>query len=225
MIWLTIIARVADGLPLAASMQEDEQSGRNLQQYQLQAKQLVHKLNELSPARCSLEAGDYTFHCLTAGGICYLTLCEARFSHRNAFSFLAGLEAEFSELHLRKVPAVTRPYVFIEFDTYIQKLKKTYSDSWSRRSLVVMPDLESVLVTTLEEVLQRGEGLSELNTKNRKHMSVQSGKPQLSLRCPDLHATEPLPRDPHSPTPRRIYTKAAVSGLCLITALLCFWWL
>lgn len=145
MVLLTMIARVADGLPLAASMQEDEQvrpagrgrggdglsvrsgrgathreprcpfsqqggsgtgacfpvvaggvgiarrccgagagspgaprcvryrpssrsppslppqSGRDLQQYQSQAKQLFRKLNEQSPTRCTLEAGAMAF--------------------------------------------------------------------------------------------------------------------------------------------------------------------
>ncbi|POI24533.1 hypothetical protein CIB84_011717 [Bambusicola thoracicus] len=68
MVLLTMIARVADGLPLAASMQEDEQSGRDLQQYQSQAKQLFRKLNEQSPTRCTLEAGAMAFQALTAEG-------------------------------------------------------------------------------------------------------------------------------------------------------------
>lgn len=37
------------------------QSGRDLQQYQSQAKQLFRKLNEQSPTRCTLEAGAMTF--------------------------------------------------------------------------------------------------------------------------------------------------------------------
>lgn len=118
MVLLTMIVRVADSLPLAASMQEDEQvrmnpstlqlqhlntvkthdelrelftvfviarmscccdctvlshntiefltwscfqSGRDLQKYQSQAKQLCRKLNDQSPARCTLEAGAMAF--------------------------------------------------------------------------------------------------------------------------------------------------------------------
>jgi len=37
------------------------QSGRDLQKYQNQAKQLFRKLNEQSPNRCTLEAGDVSF--------------------------------------------------------------------------------------------------------------------------------------------------------------------
>lgn len=37
------------------------QSGRDLQSYQTQAKQLFRKLNAQSPDRCTLEAGVMTF--------------------------------------------------------------------------------------------------------------------------------------------------------------------
>lgn len=37
------------------------QTGRDLQQYQTQAKQLFRKLNAQSPERCTLEAGDMDF--------------------------------------------------------------------------------------------------------------------------------------------------------------------
>lgn len=37
------------------------QAGRDLQQYQSQAKQLCRKLNAQSPDRCTLEAGDMDF--------------------------------------------------------------------------------------------------------------------------------------------------------------------
>ncbi len=37
------------------------QLGRDLQQYQSQAKQLFRKLNEQSPSRCTLEAGSMAF--------------------------------------------------------------------------------------------------------------------------------------------------------------------
>ncbi|XP_041082017.1 vesicle-trafficking protein SEC22b-like isoform X2 [Polyodon spathula] len=112
---LTMIARIQDGLLLAASMQESEQSGRNLQEYQNQAKQLFRKLNENSPHRCSLETGPMVFHLLLAQGVCYLVLCEGSYSKRLAFSYLEELQAEFSELYGKRLASVSRPYAFIEF--------------------------------------------------------------------------------------------------------------
>uniref|UniRef100_A0AAQ6ANK0 Longin domain-containing protein n=1 Tax=Amphiprion ocellaris TaxID=80972 RepID=A0AAQ6ANK0_AMPOC len=164
MILLTMVARVADGLPLAASIQEDEQSGRDLQQYQSQAKQLCRKLNAQSPDRCTLEAGDMNFHYLIAQGVCYLSLCEASFPKKMAFAYLEDLHNEFYDQYGRRVPTVTRPYSFIEFDTYIQKMKKSYVDSRARRNLgsinTELQDVQRIMVANIEEVLQRGEALS-----------------------------------------------------------------
>ncbi|EHB01226.1 Vesicle-trafficking protein SEC22b [Heterocephalus glaber] len=164
MMLLTMIARVADGLPLAASMQEDEQSGRDLQQYQSQAKQLFRKLNEQSPTRCTLEAGALTFHYIIEQGVCYLVLCEAAFPKKLAFAYLQDLHSEFDEQHGKKVPTVSRPYSFIEFDTFIQKTKKLYIDSRARRNLgsinTELQDVQRIMVANIEEVLQRGEALS-----------------------------------------------------------------
>ncbi|XP_039598944.1 vesicle-trafficking protein SEC22b-B [Polypterus senegalus] len=164
MVLLTMIARIADGLPLAASMQEDEQSGRDLQQYQNQAKQLFRKLNEHSPTRCTLEAGPVTFHYAIEKGVCYLVLCEASFAKKLAFAYLEDLQAEFDEQHGKKVSTVSRPYSFIEFDTYIQKTKKSYIDSRARRNLGSinsdLQDVQRIMVANIEEVLQRGEALS-----------------------------------------------------------------
>ncbi|XP_018586903.1 vesicle-trafficking protein SEC22b-B-like isoform X1 [Scleropages formosus] len=108
MVLLTMIARVADGLPLAASMQEDEQSGRDLQQYQSQAKQLFRKLNEQSPNRCTLEAGSMSFHYVIEHGVCYLALCEAAFPKKLAFAYLEDLQAEFHEQYGNKTPTSRR---------------------------------------------------------------------------------------------------------------------
>ncbi|XP_030630310.1 vesicle-trafficking protein SEC22b-A [Chanos chanos] len=169
MVLLTMIFRVADGMPLAASMQEDGQSGRDLQQYQTQAKQLCRKLNEQSPSRCSLEAGEMTFHYAIEKGVCYLVLCEAGFPKKLSFAYLEDIETEFNEQYGKKVPKASRPYSFIEFDTYIQKTKKSYIDSRARRNLgninTELQDVQRIMVANIEEVLQRGEALSALDSK------------------------------------------------------------
>nr|XP_033771712.1 vesicle-trafficking protein SEC22b isoform X1 [Geotrypetes seraphini] len=179
MVLLTMIARVEDGLPLAASMQEDEQllqsnslcyqSGRDLQQYQSQAKQLFRKLNEQSPSRCTLEAGAMAFHYIIENGVCYLVLCEASFPKKLAYAYLENLQTEFDEQYGKKVLTVTRPYSFIEFDTFIQKTKKSYVDSRARRNLgsinTELKDVQRIMVANIEEVLLRGETLSALDTK------------------------------------------------------------
>merc|ERR1719369_1051057 len=124
---MTMIARVFDGLPLAASVQEDEQTGKSILEYQNQAKRLFKTLNDASPSRCSIESGPYLFHYMIEQQTCFLTLCDRQFSKKTAFSFLEDLAGEFHSQYGHKINTATRPYSFIEFDTYIQKAKKSYS--------------------------------------------------------------------------------------------------
>ncbi|XP_034469673.1 vesicle-trafficking protein SEC22b-A [Hippoglossus hippoglossus] len=215
MIVLTIIARVSDGLPLSASVQEDEQSGRDLQHYQGQAKQLCRKLNAQSPDRCTLEAGDMNFHYLIAQGVCFLTLCEASFPKKIAFAYLEDLNNEFHDQYGKKVPKVTRPYSFIEFDTYIQKTKKMYADSRARRNLgsinTELQDVQRIMVANIEEVLQRGEALSALDTK-ASNLTTLSKKYRSDAKYLNT---------------RSAYAKVAAVTVFLFTLIIYvrFWWL
>ncbi|XP_002736579.1 vesicle-trafficking protein SEC22b-like [Saccoglossus kowalevskii] len=170
MVLLTMIARVQDGLPLAASMQEDEQSGRSLTDYQNQAKMLFRKLDENSPLRCSIETGQMMiFHYLIDRSVCYLVLCEKTFSKKLAFAYLDDLQNEFYGQYGRRVGMVSRPYSFIEFDTYMQKTKKQYMDSRTRRNINVLnnelQDVQRIMVQNIDDVLQRGVALSVLDDK------------------------------------------------------------
>jgi len=49
-------------------------------------------------------------------------------------------------------------------DTYIQKMKKSYVDSRTRRNFnninTELQDVQRIMVANIEEVLQRGEALS-----------------------------------------------------------------
>lgn len=215
MILLTMLARVADGLPLAASIQEDEQSERDLQQYQSQAKQLFRRLNAQSPDRCTLEAKDLNFHYLIAQGICYLCLCEASFPKKLVFAYLEDLHNEFFDQYGKRVPTVTRPYFFIEFDIYIQKAKKKYSDSQARRNLgsinTELQDVQRIMVTNIEEVLQRGEALSALDTK-ASNLLTQSKKYRSDAKYLNTRST---------------YAKLAAVAVFVITLIIYvrFWWL
>ncbi|XP_051944641.1 vesicle-trafficking protein SEC22b-A [Hippocampus zosterae] len=215
MIFLTMIARVADGLPLAASMQENDQSGRDLQQYQSQAKQLCRKLNAQSPDRCTLEAKDISFHYLIAEDVCYLSLCEPSFPKKIVFAYLEDLYHEFSDQYGRRISTVTRPYSFIEFDTYIQKTKKSYIDSRARRNLgsinTELQDVQKIMVANIEEVLQRGEALSALDTK-ASNLSTLSKKYRSDAKYLNTRST---------------YAKIAAVAVFVITLIIYvrFWWL
>ncbi|KAH1166929.1 hypothetical protein KIL84_016101 [Mauremys mutica] len=224
MVLLTMIARVADGLPLAASMQEDEQSGRDLQQYQSQAKQLFRKLNEQSPTRCTLEAGSMAFHYVIEKGVCYLVLCEATFPKKLAFAYLEDLHSEFDEQHGKKLRPWNLPLTVEKSgalyepgmpDTYIQKTKKLYIDSRARRNLgsinTELQDVQRIMVANIEEVLQRGEALSALDSK-ANNLSSLSKKYRQDAKYLNMRST---------------YAKLAAVAVFFIMLIVYvrFWWL
>jgi len=129
MVKSTIIARVADGLPLAASM--DDEESEDLTEYKNQAKLLFKRLRDTEP-RASLESGPYTFQyvCvqqksainstsyLIDQGVCYLCLCDKSYPKKLAFAFLEELQREFQEKYGPEVGTVSRPYAFVKFGTY-----------------------------------------------------------------------------------------------------------
>lgn len=75
------------------------------------------------------------FHYLIENGVIYLVLTEKQFSRRLAFLYLDELKNEFESLYAARVNTVSRPYAFIEFDNFIQRCKKSYTDSRATANL------------------------------------------------------------------------------------------
>lgn len=204
-----MIARVIDGLPLVGTMQDDEQSGRSILEYQNQAKMLFRKLGSHSPPRCSIETGPYLFHYLIENDVCYLVMCDKMYSKRLAFNYLEDLAQEFHTTYGRRVNSVTRPYAFIEFDVYIQKAKKQLTDR--RRNIntinTQLQDVQRIMVQNIDDVLQRGTVLSELDTKTQ-NLSLMSQK---------------YKKDATYLNRKSMYVKAAAVGVIVVVFILYFW--
>ncbi|KAJ3273479.1 Ethylmalonic encephalopathy 1 [Terramyces sp. JEL0728] len=113
MVKSTIIARVADGLPLAASM--DDEETLDLTEYKNQARQLFKKLSSNSEQRCSIDSNQLVFHYLIEYGVCYLCLCERSYPKKLAFGYLEELQKEFQSLYGQEMQRVARPYAFVKF--------------------------------------------------------------------------------------------------------------
>ncbi|XP_022200020.1 vesicle-trafficking protein SEC22b-B [Nilaparvata lugens] len=211
MVLMTMIARLHDGLPLAATMQEDEQSGRSILEYQNQAKMLFRKLSPQSPPQCTIETGPYLFHYLIEREVCYLVLCERTYSKRLAFTYLEDIAQEFHSQYGRKVASVFRPYTFIEFDTYIQKARKMYTDSRVRKNLntlnTELQDVQRIMVQNIDDVLQRGTVLSELDSK-AQNLSILSQK---------------YKKDAAYLNMKSVYFKMAAGGIVLFVFFMYFW--
>ncbi|RLN84535.1 hypothetical protein BBJ28_00021976 [Nothophytophthora sp. Chile5] len=130
-----------------------------------QAKQVMKRLDQRSPTKCSIESGAYTFQYVSTGvryarkrsltrgdcyasyliqeGVCYLTLADRGFPKRLAFLYLEEVHAGFVEELERDsnnnwrdvVTTVARPYAFIKFDKFIQKKRKEYADPNSSQNM------------------------------------------------------------------------------------------
>nr|SVE84598.1 EOG090X0HBC [Daphnia pulex] len=211
MLFMTWIARVGDGLPLAASIPEDEESGKGVLDFQNQAKMLFRKMNQQSPSKCTIETGSHFFHYLIDKDVCYLVLCEQSYSKKLAFSFLEDLAQEFSSLYGKKVQSVNRPYSFIEFDTYIQKARRSFMDSRTRRNLTAinteLQDVQRIMVRNIDDVLQRGSLLSDLDNKAQT-LSMSSQRYKKDARNLNMQST---------------YAKIGAVAIVLLVFVLYFW--
>jgi len=167
MLHLTMIARVSDGLPLTASLQDGDE---NLTDYQNRAKQIFRKLNVQSAPQLSVEHNNMMFHYQIDKGVCYLCLADKNFSRKLAFSYLQDLQSEFFVQYGNRIDKVSRPYHFIEFDTYIQKAKKSILDTRNHSAIKnvasELQDVQKIMVANLDEVLQRGTGLDVIQNKS-----------------------------------------------------------
>ncbi|KAI8852685.1 Longin-like domain-containing protein, partial [Chytridium lagenaria] len=147
---------VADGLPLAASM--DDEESEDLTDYKNQAKQLFKRLSNDSDQRCSIETGPFVFHYLIEFGVCYLTLCDRSYPKKLAFAYLEELQKEFQEKYGGE---------------------KQYKDTRTQRNLHKLnddlQDVTRIMTKNIHEVLGRGENLDRMSTLSSQ-LSQESKK-------------------------------------------------
>uniref|UniRef100_H3GVF5 Longin domain-containing protein n=1 Tax=Phytophthora ramorum TaxID=164328 RepID=H3GVF5_PHYRM len=175
---ITFVARVSDGMLLVASMESIGDANGNLDTYKQQAKQIMKRLDQRSPTKCSIESGAYTFQWhsyLIQEGVCYLTLADRGFPKRLAFLYLEEVHAGFVEELERDsgnnwrdvVTTVARPYAFIKFDKFIQKKRKEYADPNSSQNMHRLnddlADIHNIMRKNIQEVLNRGERVEHVS--------------------------------------------------------------
>lgn len=180
MVRSVIIARVNDGLPLAASMDDDELD-RDFPDHKAKAKSILKTLVTATEPMTSIEAGQYFFHVLIEESVAYVSICDRLYPKKLAFSLLGDLHKEFSTQFGGMVEAAARPYAFIKFDTFIQKTKRSYQDVRARQNLERLQeelvDVRKIMTTSITDVLERGAKLenmsllsSNLSAESRRYL-------------------------------------------------------
>ena len=100
--------------------------------------------------------------------ICFLCICDRSYPRKLAFTYLSDLAQEFTTIYpLQQIHSTTlRPYAFVEFDTFIQRTKKTYIDTRATANLDKLndelKDVTKVMTKNIEDLLYRGDSLEKM---------------------------------------------------------------
>ena len=105
---------------------------------------------------------------LISGDLCFLCICERSYPRKLAFTYLSDLSQEFTTIYQPQqyLSPTCRPYAFVEFDTFIQRTKKTYQDSRATQNLDKLndelKDVTKVMTKNIEDLLYRGDSLERM---------------------------------------------------------------
>lgn len=152
---------------------------------------VIRRLDRNSEPQASIEAGQYTLQCvslfltalsaenihlsktdwpsyLISDSICFLCICDRSYPRKLAFTYLSDLATEFTTNYASStyLSPTCRPYAFVEFDTFIQRTKKTYQDSRASQNLDKLNDelrdVTKVMTKNIEDLLYRGDSLERM---------------------------------------------------------------
>lgn len=85
-----------------------------------------------------------------------------------AFTYLSDISFEFTSIYpaSQYLSSTAKSYGYIEFDTYIQKAKRSYQDSRATQNLDKLnddlKDVTKVMTKNIEELLYRGDSLDKM---------------------------------------------------------------
>jgi vesicle transport protein SEC22 len=151
-------------------------------------KLVQRRLNRNSEPQASIESGNYTYQYISPlplpispllsnpyspsylieGDLCFICICDRSYPRKLAFTYLSDLSREFTTTYqpTQYLSPTCRPYAFVEFDTFIQRTKKTYQDSRATQNLDKLndelKDVTKVMTKNIEDLLYRGDSLERM---------------------------------------------------------------
>jgi len=152
---------------LSASV-DDEQTESELAEVKSQSKLIFRRLNRNSAQEATIESGPYTLHYLIRDSVCFLCICDKSYPRKLAFTYLSDLAQEFTTIYPsgQYLSSTLRPYAYVEFDTFIQRTKKTYQDVRASSNLDKLndelKDVTKVMTKNIEDLLYRGDSLEKM---------------------------------------------------------------
>ncbi len=105
---------------------------------------------------------------MLVNGVGFVCICDKLYPKRLAYVFLDDISRQFTNEYTRdQIQGATRPYAFIRFDTYIQEARRSYQDVRAQQNLTRLQselvDVQNVMQTSIQEVLDRGNKLEHMS--------------------------------------------------------------
>ncbi|TID20007.1 transport protein sec22 [Venturia nashicola] len=166
MIRSTQIVRL-DGLILCGSV-DDEQAESALVDIKAKVKKLIRMFSKNSANEASIESDQFTIHYVVKDSVIFLCICDQSYPRKLAFTYLSDISSEFTSMYPsgQYLSPTAKSYGYIEFDTYIQKAKRSYQDSRATQNLDKLnddlKDVTKVMTKNIEELLYRGDSLDKM---------------------------------------------------------------
>ncbi|GAB7340841.1 hypothetical protein MBLNU457_7203t1 [Dothideomycetes sp. NU457] len=167
-IYSTQIVRL-DGLMLAASV-ESQQAEREIGEVKNQQRQLVRRMNNTTEPRAAIETGNYKLHYYRHEDLVFFAITERAFPKELATIYLDDIAQEFLNTHKDTDyrSGSLRPYAFNDFDTFIQRTKKSYENPRASDNLdkvnAQLRETTQIMSKNLEDLLYRGDSLDRMST-------------------------------------------------------------
>lgn len=170
---LILTASVDDGevLPIQISLKiisDHSQVDAEFNEVKGKIKLVLRRLNRNSEPQASIDSGSYAYHYLISNDLCFICICDRSYPRKLAFTYLSDLASEFTTVYTESqyLAPSCRPYAFVEFDTFIQRTKKTYQDSRATQNLDKLndelKDVTKVMTKNIEDLLYRGDSLERM---------------------------------------------------------------
>lgn len=164
-----VVARVQDGLPLAATI-EDDDLDQDYPEHKSQCKALLkQQVPAQTEPRVSVDASSsHVYHIYIQHGIAYLCLTDRVYPKRLAYSCLDDVAAAFTrDYPADHVARVSRPYELIRFTNTLQRLKRSFQDVRAKQNIerlqADLVDVTNIMTANINELLERGTKLEKMS--------------------------------------------------------------
>jgi hypothetical protein len=146
MITFTLVARIVDGLPLAASVDDNSQTGTgdgtdsggsdNVKVSRYLSRKFTPLTSPTLPTAASFSyMTSAAIHYIIENGVVFITISDRSFARLLAFAYLTELKTQFMKSYSQEdIQTQKRPYSFIRFESEINKIMKRYMNTRSLRT-------------------------------------------------------------------------------------------